>query len=166
MKCIKCKSTIEDDSIYCRFCGKKQTVTHEDKKTYKRPSGSGTVRKLPGHRANPWQARITVKGKRISLGCYPTKTQALQEIENARTNGISSWYDLTVIQVFERVCELNKDRLTKSGLTNYRSGFKYLEQYKNMKMRELRTYHIQDYHRVYNGGNRHFPLQVLMFPEH
>ena len=144
MKCIKCKSTIEDDSIYCRFCGKKQIVTHEEKKLHKRPSGSGTVRKLPGSRANPWNARISVNGKQISLGCYPTKTQALREIENAMTNGVSSWYELTVQQVFERVYELKKDRLSKSGQTNYISGYKYLEQYKNTKMRDLRTWHIQN----------------------
>ena len=144
MNCIKCKNIIEDDSLYCRFCGKKQAVTHENKKTYKRPSGSGTVRKLSGNRANPWNARITVNGRQISLGCFPTKTQALQEIENSKTSGISSWYELTVQQVFDRIVELKKDRLSKSGLTNYISGYKYLQQYKNIKMRDLRTWHIQD----------------------
>lgn len=144
MICIKCKSTIEDDSVYCRFCGKKQIVTTGEKKAYRRPQGSGTVRKLSGHRANPWQARITVQGKRVSLGCFPTKTQALQEIERAKTSGISSWYDMTVEQVYNHVVEINKDRLSKSGLTNYESGYKYLEQFKNMKMRNLRTYHIQE----------------------
>ena len=144
MTCIKCKSIIEDDSVYCRFCGKKQIVTQSEKKTYKRPSGSGTVRKLPGKLANPWNARVTIKGKQVSLGCYPTKTQALQEIEKAKTNGISSWYDITVGQVYDHVVELKKDRLTESGLRNYESGYKYLVQYNNMKMRNLRTYHIQE----------------------
>lgn len=144
MICIKCKSEIDDGSLYCRFCGKKQSTTSGDKKSYKRPSGSGTVRKLSGHRANPWNARVTVKGKQISLGCYPTKAQALKEIEAAHANGISSWYDMTVEQVYNHVCELKKDLLTKSGLTNYESGFKYLQPYKNMKMRNLRTCHIQE----------------------
>lgn len=144
MICIKCKNEIADSSIYCQYCGKKQIVTQGEKRTYKRPAGSGTVRKLSGHRANPWNARVTVKGKQISIGCYPTKTQALQEIENARVNGISSWYDMTVEQVYKHVCDLKKDRLTKSGLTNYESGYKYLQHYKNMKMRNLRTYHIQE----------------------
>jgi integrase len=39
--------------------------------------------------------------------------------------------------------DLNKDKLTKSGLTNYKSGFNYLDPYKKYKMRDIRTAHIQ-----------------------
>ena len=46
--------------------------------------------------------------------------------------------------MFEILVNLNKERLTKSGLTNYRSGYKYLEIYQNTKMRDIRAAHIQD----------------------
>lgn len=40
MLCTKCKKTIEDDSVYCRFCGRKQI---REKTSRKRSNGEGSV---------------------------------------------------------------------------------------------------------------------------
>lgn len=40
MICTKCKKTIEDDSVYCRFCGRKQI---REKTSRKRSNGEGSV---------------------------------------------------------------------------------------------------------------------------
>lgn len=43
MKCIKCKKEIPDESLYCNYCGKKQSV--EKAKHHKRGHGTGTISK-------------------------------------------------------------------------------------------------------------------------
>ena len=144
MICKKCKKEIEDDSTFCRHCGKR-TVEIPRPKTLKRANGTGTVYKLDGRRRKPWAAVVAVQGKRIVLDTFTTKTEANVALDSANTNNsISAIYDHTVEQLFDMLVDLKKDTLTKSGLTNYRSGFNYLEPYKKMKMRDLRTVHIQD----------------------
>jgi len=51
--CIKCKSEIPDDSVFCLYCGKKQ-VKQSRSKT-KRPNGSGSVYR----EGKTWTAEIT-----------------------------------------------------------------------------------------------------------
>lgn len=144
MTCKKCKKEIEDGSIFCRFCGKKQ-IESSAPKPLKRANGMGTVYKMEGRRRKPWVARMHVGKKRILLGSFATKTEALKCLESANTNNkISSIYDHTVEDIYNMLIDLNKDRLTKSGLTNYKSGYNYLEPMKNIKMRDIRTIHIQD----------------------
>ncbi len=128
--------------MFCRFCGKKQLST-PSKKSMKRANGTGNVTKHEGRR-KPWAARITIDGKRMCLGYYSTKTEALLQLENAKQNGRSSYFEYTVRQIYETVIEQKRETLTKSGLTNYVSGFKYLEPYADMKMRDFKTLHIQD----------------------
>lgn len=43
MECLKCKKVIEDDSIYCRFCGRKQI---REKSKRQRGNGQGSVYQL------------------------------------------------------------------------------------------------------------------------
>lgn len=143
MICKRCKKEIEDDSVYCRLCGKKQIETPRPKNK-KRANGTGSVYKLAGRRRKPWAAVISVEGKKILLGTFKTQTEANKRLDSANNNGISSYYDYTLGEMFEILVNLNKERLTKSGLTNYRSGYKYLEIYQNTKMRDIRTAHIQD----------------------
>lgn len=144
MICNKCKKEIEDDSVFCRFCGKKQIETPKPK-ALKRANGTGSVYRLSGRRRKPWAASVYVGGKQTIIGTFATKTEALKCIESASINkNISSIYDYTVEDVYNMLIDLNKDRLTKSGLTNYRSGYNYLEHLKNVKMRDIRTIHIQD----------------------
>jgi integrase len=142
MYCIKCKEQIEDDSIYCRFCGKKlQTTTRP--KALKRANGTGSVVKLSGRRRKPWQVLMTINGERKSIGTFETKTEALMKLEETYSGNMSVLYDATVEDIYKIVVAQNVERLTESGLTNYRSGYKYLEPYAKMKMRDIRTAHIQ-----------------------
>lgn len=142
MLCKKCKKLIEDDSIYCRFCGKKQIAA--PRATHRRPHGAGTVTKLSGARQKPYAARKTVNGKEILIGTFSTKTEALLALENAALHDINLIHEYTVSQFFQLLVEQNKDKLTESGLTNYRSGYKHLEHLSKMKMRNIRTVHFQD----------------------
>lgn len=53
MKCIKCKADIPDDSIFCCYCGKKQTTRPKKRKPRSVGNGSGTVYK----RGKTWTAQ-------------------------------------------------------------------------------------------------------------
>lgn len=144
MICKKCKKQIEEDSIFCRFCGKKQINEEITRKKQKRPNGTGSIVKLSGNRLHPFQARKIIDGKMISFGLYATKTEALKALDTANTAEIPSMYDITFEKVYELVIEQNKAKLTESGLTNYRSGYKHLSHLAKMKMRDFRTQHLQD----------------------
>lgn len=82
MNCRKCKKTIDDDSIFCKYCGIRQEVKRSRRQ---RPNGAGTAHK----RAKTWTAVYTAgyeirDGKHIpdsvTLGGFSTKTAALDFI--------------------------------------------------------------------------------------
>lgn len=66
MKCKACKHTIDDDSIYCKFCGEKQIRERKKKAELKVPA----PRQLP---SGTWFNRITVDGQRV---CISAATEA------------------------------------------------------------------------------------------
>lgn len=144
MLCKKCKKEIEEDSVFCRYCGKRQAEPPKPK-TKKRANGTGSVYKLSGRRRKPWVAVMSVDGRKVVLGTFKTATEANKCLDTAvNRKSISAYYDYTLDEMYDKLVELNEERLTKSGLTNYRSGYKYLEIYKNTKMRDIRTAHIQE----------------------
>ena len=143
MYCMKCRKQIEDDSVYCKYCGKKQVSTNAPKPK-KRANGMGTVYKLPGRRRKPWLAMATVDDKRVVIGTYATQTEGYIALEGLRNNSMPYLYDYTVQQIYDMLVEQNRDKLTESGLTNYKSGFNHLKPYAKMKMRDIRTIHFQE----------------------
>lgn len=144
MICKKCKKQIEDDSIYCRFCGKKQLSEEIPRKKQQRPHGTGTIVKLSGNRARPYSVRKTINGKLLHFGTYSTKAEAVLALDAANAQSFPTMYDATFEQIFELVIEQNQAKLTKSGLTNYHSGYKHLSHLSSSKMRDFRTQHLQD----------------------
>ncbi len=143
MTCIRCKKEITENSVYCQFCGRKQIRTAKNKYK-KRGNGSGSIIKISGNRRKPYNARITVNGKQISIGYYSSQSEAQKELNKIQGRNISDIYNYTLQQFFDMLIDLNKDKLTKSGLTNYVSGYKYLEPYRNIRMREMRTINFQE----------------------
>lgn len=142
--CDRCGKEIESDSVYCRFCGKKIGLTPQpNRKRTRREKGSGGITRLSGNRAKPWRALKYVHKKGILIGCYATRAEAVKALEEANRRDISAMFDWTLQETFERFCEIKKDCLSESGYTNYKSGFRYLLPYSNMKMRDIRTEHFQ-----------------------
>lgn len=79
MICRKCKKSIDDDSVFCKFCGAKQVIKRSRRQ---RPNGAGTV--IP--RGKTWTAvfnatYVITDGKhaqdKITLGGFSTKRAAL-----------------------------------------------------------------------------------------
>lgn len=142
MICKRCKKEIPDGSVYCNLCGKKQIETPRPK-ALKRGNGMGTIYKKDGRRRKPWVVSKTLAGKQMILGWFETRTEAAKYLESLNNKNITAIYDYTVEEIYEMLIDLNKDKLTRSGLTNYRSGYIYLEPYSKYKMRDIRAAHIQ-----------------------
>lgn len=66
MICKSCKREIEDDSIYCRFCGEKQIRERKKKAEIKVPA----PKQLP---SGTWFNRVTVNGERVSISAETEK---------------------------------------------------------------------------------------------
>lgn len=90
MDCVKCSKPIQDDFIYCPYCGKKQ-VTQARKSTRSRPNSTGTVYK----RGKTWYASFVhgyvlqdngkVKTVRSTKGGFRTKKEAMEYIPQLQT---------------------------------------------------------------------------------
>jgi integrase len=143
MLCKKCKKQIEDDSIFCRFCGKKLVSEEKPRKKQKRPNGSGSVVELKGARTKPFEARIRQNGKQISIGTFATKTEALIAIENVKLNGVSDIYNATFERVYHMLIAQKEEKVSDSAMTIYATSYAHFAPIKSMKMRDLRTAHIQ-----------------------
>lgn len=143
MICKKCKKQIEEDSIFCRFCGKKQVVEEKPRPKTRRPHGAGSVVELKGARLKPFEARIRKNGKQISIGTFATRTEALIALEDAKLNGISNIYNATVEGVYNILLSQKADKVSDSAMTLYATSFSHLTPIANMKMRDLRTAHLQ-----------------------
>lgn len=143
MLCKKCKKQIEDDSIFCRFCGKKLVSEEKPRKKQKRPNGSGSVVELKGARTKPFEARIRQNGKQLSIGTFATKTEALIAIENVKLNGVSDIYNATFERVYHMLLAQKEEKVSDSAMTIYATSYAHFAPIKSMKMRDLRTAHIQ-----------------------
>ena len=130
MECIKCRAVIEDDSIYCRFCGKKQIT---ERKHRKRANNTGSIYKLPGNRANPWQ----VKKNGVYIGTYATRTEAQKALERLTDTNVTDKYNLTFKDVYERWHAEHSREISEKTLKDYEWVFNLCESLHDQKMRSL-----------------------------
>lgn len=139
MECIKCNKDIPDDSLYCNFCGKKQ-VTQKKKKNRSR-AGQGSVIFHKGKQR--FYARITANEKRISLGYFKSESEAWAAVNKALKDDIGNNYNWTVNDCYVKWSEAHYPNLSKSGEDSYRNAWRYFSSIKNMKMRDVKTSHLQ-----------------------
>lgn len=148
MYCIKCKEEIEKDSVYCKYCGKKQVSTPKAKKR-KRANGTGTITHLPGRRRKPWLVRIFVmvngEQKRITYGTYATKSEAEIALDNVNIKGnVSGLFKITVGEAYELWSETHYATLTPKGKGTYEMAWKFLKPLADIRLSEIKTQQIQD----------------------
>lgn len=137
MYCIKCGKEIYDGSIYCNWCGKKQTP--EQKRHIKRPNGAGTVYKLQGRRSRPW---VAAKNKTI-IGYYETKAAALDTLNRLTGKNITERYNMTFSDVYEAWKVEHYRDLTESGRASYDHAFTIFSSLHTQKFRNLKTADFQ-----------------------
>lgn len=136
MICKRCKKEIENDSIYCRFCGRKQIK----EPAQRRPNNTGSVYKLPGHREKPWTVVMPKKnGKRQYGGYYATKTEAIVAANELTTGEISDRYNDTISDIYEAWKAVHFKELSGWGEQGYKTAWTYLDDIKDMKMRDIKT---------------------------
>lgn len=143
MICKKCNATIEDDSVYCRLCGRKQ---NREKLNYqKRFNGTGSVYKLPGNRKKPWAVLITKAGnKRTYGGFYETKAAAALAAAKLSAEGISDRHNDTVQDIYDTWSKKHFEGLTDWGKQGYETAWTYFTAIKQMKFRDIKTDNLQN----------------------
>lgn len=147
MLCIKCKKEIPDDSSFCNWCGKKQTV--EKRKSRRRANSQGSVYKVSGNRRKPYAAILPCKydkegnSKRTVLGYFETKTEALNALNEAVAANMSDKIRMSLGDVFESWKKIHYRDLSKDAISNYNSAWKYIEVYGSKKIKDLRAPDIQ-----------------------
>ena len=137
MICNKCKKEIPDSSIYCMYCGRKQTIA--PRKQSRRPRGTGSVVKYGGGRRKPWIARYDG----IMVGSFETKAEAVSALQKVVDNPISEYYNYTVADLYALWSKDHFKDLTPKGIEQYESAYKKLEPLYNQKFRTLRIADMQ-----------------------
>ena len=135
--CIKCQKELPEGAVFCPYCGKKQAK--EARKTLKRANGMGSVYKLQGRRRKPWAA---AKSGTL-IGCYATKTEALEALEKLAGVNISEQYNMTFTQVFERWKAEHYREIGTAGAEGYDNAYKIAAALHDKKFRSLRTSDFQ-----------------------
>ena len=130
MECVKCRQKIEDDSVFCRFCGKKQITERKHKK---RANNTGTIYKREGNLTNPWIA----KKNNVYIGAFKTRTDAQKALERITDIDVNDKYNMTFAQVYERWEAERKREISDKMLKNYQLAYKQCEALHPMKMRNI-----------------------------
>ena len=131
MECIKCKAVIEDDSIYCRFCGKKQVA---ERKYKKRSNNSGCVYKQTDkNRANPWIARKN----NVYIGAFKTRAEAQKALERITDVDVTDKYNLTFKDVYERWKADHSREIAEKTMKDYDWAFSICEPLHDRKIRSI-----------------------------
>ena len=120
----------------------------------KLPNGFGSIYKLNGNRRNSFRVVISqgyiqtesgIKPKRVTLGYYPSRKEALLALTNYHENP----YDLkaetmTFEDVYIRWSEEHFKKLSnKSSMRTYKAAFKHSQPLHNMRFKDIRPNHME-----------------------
>lgn len=146
MLCIKCKKEIPDNSLFCNYCGKKQTITHTKSKTHRRAKGTGTIR-IDKRKAKPYivyAPRSANSSAQLYLGSFKTIKEAQLFLESYKADKFPELYNATLSKIYELWSKVHFQTLeTQSGIDGYTSAYRDLSSLHNRKMRELKTADFQ-----------------------
>lgn len=159
-KCInkRCNRELQDDFIFCPYCGKNQTDNKS--KNRRRTKGTGSIYLRKDNKSKPYAAASSVTGKQVYLGAFATKREAenaLKDYEYNPTNG----FNMTLEQLHEKWIKTKTyQKLGDSVKSNYTSAYIKLKPLYKRKFRDLRTsdyqyiidYYDNPHHEVGAGG--------------
>lgn len=159
-KCInkRCNRELQDDFIFCPYCGKNQTSSKQ--KVRRRTKGTGSIYLRKDNKSKPYAAASSVTGKQVYLGAFATKREAENALKDYEYNPVNG-FNMTLEQLHDKWLKTKAyDKLGKSVKSNYASAWIKLEPLHKRKFRDLRTsdyqyiidYYDNPHHEVGAGG--------------
>jgi len=112
MKCKKCKRTIEDNSIYCNWCGYRQIADGNDVRI-----------PAPRHRGNKWFSQVVVGDDRVYISA-DSEDEYYAKARAAKTRQIEikkSPAKITLGEAIDRYIKDNDAVLSPSTINCYKS---------------------------------------------
>lgn len=153
MNCIKCKTELPPDAVFCHICGRKQTRSTRTPKS--RGNGQGSVYK----RGNTWTAQFTsyAAHERITKhkGGFATKKEALAYMERLRNQKRES----KVAELWEIFKENTLPSLSQARQIAHKKAYERLSTLRTMKMSDLTIGLIQNC--VNENANSHYTARDM-----
>lgn len=161
MRCKKCKKEIEDDSVYCRFCGVKQAAERTKKS---RANGTGSVWKTKDNR---WKAQIVLyyykdnngkKQKKTSTKTFDRKTDALFFANGSKESDETAVVKLN--DLYEIFTQSKKyDRLSKSQQDKMRFAWNKMQPIQFENLADLSIELMQE--TIDNAAKTYYPARDM-----
>ncbi|MCE5224450.1 MAG: tyrosine-type recombinase/integrase [Porphyromonadaceae bacterium] len=112
----------------------------------KHPNGYGSVRKLSGHRRNPYQVLTTVgweNGKQIqkAIGYTRTRAEALSLLSDYNKDPYAVQDNLTFEEVYKK---LDTSRKSIHALRSMKTAYKRCGALYKMKLKDIKKKHLQE----------------------
>lgn len=142
MNCIKCKAVIPDGSVYCNYCGKKQSV---EKKRSRKARGNGMG--CAYRRGQTWTACVTIGWKtpadpsksktpiRRTKGGFPSKKEAIAYCPSLLAGGIAKRQEAPRLsEYWKTYSEGRMLLLGKNTQSAYRTAWKKLKAVQDVRV--------------------------------
>ena len=130
------------------------------------PNGYGSVFKLSGIRRKPFAVRITRgwtdEGKRIYkyLSYHTTRKEAIQALATYNVNPYNvDEKDITFGELYEKWSDRHFKNIGANTIKSYKTAFNYCKPILNLKMKEIKTVHLQNF--IDGLGKNHGTLTLL-----
>jgi integrase/recombinase XerD len=165
-KCInkRCNRELQDDFIFCPYCGKNQTSSKQ--KVRRRTKGTGSIYLRKDNKSKPYAAASSATGKQVYLGAFATKREAENALKDYEYNPVNG-FNMTLEQLHEKWIKTKAyQKLGDSVKSNYASAYIKLKPLYKRKFRDLRTsdyqyivdYYDNPHHEVGAGGKLKYLL--------
>ena len=165
-KCInkRCNRELQDDFIFCPYCGKNQT--NSKPKVRRRTKGTGSIYIRKDNKSKPYAAASSVTGKQVYLGAFATKREAENALKDYEYNPVNG-FNMTLEQLHDKWVKTKAyKKLGDSVKSNYASAYIKLKPLYKRKFRDLRTsdyqyivdYYDNPHHEVGAGGKLKYLL--------
>lgn len=146
MNCVKCGRTIQDDAVFCPYCGKKQSES--TKKYQTRANGTGSV--YYDSRSKKWVAQIIV-GKHYTSQkklrfeykrkYFASRTEALKEVQKMYDEK-QQRPEFTVAYYYNSM-ESYIETLSKDKRSAYRTAFDRIKPIHSVPVKDLTLPQLQ-----------------------
>lgn len=138
------------------------------KKRMRLPNGIGSVHMINDgkRRRNPWRARVPshiefngetgkASQKYINIGYYATETEAIEALFEYRKNPYTIEASVcTFAEVYEMWSKKKYATASKASQYGYSSSYKHSEKIHDMKMRDIRSNHLEEIMTNLKGGHQ------------